>query len=129
MRRPTLFFVFVAVGVGLGLFQLKYQVMNLEQHHHRIRRTIGETKEAIHILKAEWAYLNDPKRLQILCERYLSVSSIQGSQLVSLQRVTESEPGGGAREPSRESLGYDRGAMDQLVADLVSDTQLVALNE
>jgi hypothetical protein len=129
MRRPTLFFVFIAAGVGLGLFQLKYQVMNLEQHHHRIRRTIAETKEAIHILKAEWAYLNDPKRLQVLCERYLPVSSIQGSQLVSLQRVIEDEPREGAREPSREPIEYDRGAMDQLVADLVSDTKLVALNE
>lgn len=121
MRRPTLFFVFITAGVGLGLFQLKYQVMNLEQDHHRIRKTIRETDEAIHILRAEWAHLNDPKRLQNLCERYLAVSPIQGSQLVSLQRVTEGEPG--------EGPGYDRGAMDQLVADLVSDTTLAALNE
>lgn len=121
MRRPTLFFVFIAAGVGLGLFQLKYQVMNLEQDHHRIRKTIRETDEAIHILRAEWAHLNDPKRLQSLCERYLAVSPIRGSQLVSLQRVTEGESG--------EGPGYDRGAMDQLVADLVSDTTLAALNE
>ena len=121
MQRPTLFFVFIAAGVGLGLFQLKYQVMNLEQDHHHIRKEIRETDEAIHMLRAEWAHLNDPKRLQSLCKRYLTVSPIQGSQLVSLRRVTEGEPG--------EGPGYDRGAMDQLVANLVSGATLAALDE
>jgi hypothetical protein len=121
MRRPTFLFVFITAGVGLGLFQLKYEVMNLEQDHQRIRKTIRETGEAIHVLRAEWAHLNDPKRLQNLCERYLSVSPIKGSQFISLQEATGGEVGGGP--------GYDRGAMDQLVADLVSDTKLAALNE
>lgn len=121
MRRPTLLFVFITAVVGLGLFQLKYQVMNLEKDHTRIRKNIRETKEAIHVLKAEWAHLNDPKRLQSLCERYLTITPIKGSQLVSLQQVTGGESGG--------VPGYDRGAMDQLVADLVSDTSLAALND
>lgn len=121
MRRPTLLFVFITAGVGLGLFQLKYQVMNLEQDHSRIRKTIRETDETIHVLRAEWAHLNDPKRLQILCERYLTISPIKGSQLVSFQEVAGGEPKG--------TPAYDRGAMDQLVADLVSDTTLAALND
>ncbi len=121
MRRPTFLFVFISAGVGLGLFQLKYEVMNLEQDHRRIRKTIRETDESIHVLRAEWAHLNDPKRLQNLCERYLSIAPIQGSQLISLQQATEGEAGG--------APGYDRGAMDELVAELVSDTQLAALNE
>lgn len=126
MQRPTLLFVFIASGVGLGLFQLKYQVMNLEQKHRRIHQTILETKEAIHVLKAEWAHLNEPKRLQTLCERYLMISPIQGSQMVSLQHVAESEPG---EASGGGSAGYDRRAMDQLVTDLISDPTLAALNE
>jgi hypothetical protein len=122
MRRPTFLFVFITAGVGLGLFQLKYEVMNLEQDHQRIRKTIRETGEAIHVLRAEWAHLNDPKRLQNLCERYLAISPIKGSQLISLQEAVGGDEAGG-------TPGYDRGAMDQLVADLVSDTQLAALNE
>ena len=121
MRRPTLLFVFITTGVGLGLFQLKYQVMNLEEHHHRVRKTIRETDECLHVLRAEWAHLNDPKRLQNLCERYLAVAPIRGSQLVSMERVVGGE--GGA------TPGYDRGAMDQLVADLVSDTTQAGLDE
>lgn len=121
MRRPTLFFVLITAGVGLGLFQLKYQVMNLEKDHYRIRRNIRETTEAIHVLKAEWAHLNDPKRLQGLCERYLSIAPIKGSQLVSLREVTSDKVEG--------TPTYDRGAMDQFVADLVSDTNLAALND
>lgn len=121
MRRPTVLFIFITAGVGLGLFQLKYQVMNLEQHHHRVRCTIRETNESLHVLKAEWAHLNDPRRLQSLCERYMAVAPIKGSQLVSMERVAGGESGGGP--------GYDRGAMDQLVADLVSDSTQAALDE
>lgn len=121
MRSPTLFFVVITTGVGLGLFQLKYQVMNLEKDYHRIHKTIRETHEAIHVLRAEWTHLNDPKRLQRLCERYLAVAPIKGSQLVSLQQTEGQESGKGSV--------YDRKAMDQLVAELVSDTTLAALNE
>jgi len=121
MRQPTLFFVFIAAGVGLGLFQLKYKVMNLEQDHSRLKRMIRETDEAIHVLRAEWAHLNDPKRLQSLCERYLAIAPVRASQLVSLQHITHGE--------QREMAAYDRGAMDQLVADLVSDTKSTALQE
>lgn len=121
MQRSTFLFVFIAVGVGLGLFQLKYQVMTLEQDYRHIRKNIRETDESIHILKAEWAHLNDPKRLQALSEQYLEISPIRGSQMVSLQHVTQTGPEG--------TGGYDRGAMDQLVADLVSDTTLAALTE
>jgi hypothetical protein len=117
MRRPTLLFIFITAGVGLGLFQLKYQVMNLEQHHHRVQKTIRETKETMHVLKAEWAHLNDPKRLQNLSERYLTIAPIQGSQLISLRQVTGKES------------GYDRGALDQLVADLAADNALADLAE
>jgi len=126
MSRPTFLLVFIATGVGLGLFQLKYQVMNLEQKHRRIRQTILETDEAIHILKAEWSYLNDPERLQSLCERLLSVSPIQGAQMVSLQQVTES---GSGAVSGASAGGYDRKAMDQLVTELVSDATLAALND
>ncbi|MBM3468636.1 MAG: hypothetical protein FJX71_04310 [Alphaproteobacteria bacterium] len=121
MRRPTLLFVAIASSVGLGLFQLKYQVMTLEKDYQRIRKSIRETDEAIHVLKAEWAHLNDPKRLQLLCERYLTVAPIRGSQLISFRQIIEGEAGG--------NVAYDRGAMDKLVADLVSDTTLTALNE
>lgn len=121
MQRPTMFFICVAAGVGLGLFQLKYQVMTLEKDYRRICRTIGETDEAIHVLKAEWTHLNDPKRLQSLSERYLTVAPIQGSQLISLQQVVGGEEVG--------SAGYDRASMDQLVEELVADTTLVAFNE
>jgi cell division protein FtsL len=121
MQRPTLFFMIITAGVGLGLFHLKYQVMNLEKDHARIQKNIRETKDTIHVLKAEWTHLNDPKRLQRLCEQYLKIAPIRGSQLVSLTQVTGGEPGG---DP-----GYDRSALDQLVAELASDATLAALGE
>lgn len=123
MHRSTLFFVAITAGVGLGLFQLKYQVMTLEKDQQRIQRTIHETDEAIHVLKAEWAHLNDPQRLQGLCERYLTIKPIKGSQLISFNQVIDEG------QEDKGSRGYDRVTMDKLVAELVSDTKLTALND
>jgi hypothetical protein len=121
MQRPTLFFMFITAGVGLGLFHLKYQVMNLEKDYMRIRRNIRETKDTIHVLKAEWTHLNDPKRLQRLCTQYLQIAPIRGTQLVALAQVMGKETGADA--------SYDKNAMDQLVEELASDAALAALSE
>jgi hypothetical protein len=118
MRRSTIIFIFITAGVGLGLFQLKYQVMTLEQHHRQIRYAINQTKEAIHVLKAEWAHLNDPVSLQRLCTQYLSIAPIQGSQLVSFHKLEKS--GSEVRQlGEEEKADYDQGALDQLVSTLV----------
>jgi len=71
MRKSTFSMLVVCLGVGFSLFVLKYKVMDLTQHHAAVKKKIRETKEAIHVLKAEWAHLNDPKRLQELCARHL----------------------------------------------------------
>lgn len=109
MRRSTVLCGLVAAGIGSGLFQLKYEVMRLEQQYRQICQTITSTEESTHVLKAEWAHLNDPKRLQLLAERHLEIIPVGGAQLTSLDRVA-----GGQNN-------YDRDALEQLVADVAQD--------
>lgn len=109
MRRSTIVCGLVAAGIGSGLFQLKYEVMRLEQQYRQICQTITATEESTHVLKAEWAHLNDPKRLQVLAERHLGILPVAGAQLTSLDRVA-----GGQNS-------YDRDALEQLVADVAMD--------
>ena len=111
MKRSTFIGILMACCVGWGLFQLKYEVMSLEQKHRTIRQGIKETHEAIHVLTAEWAHLNDPNRLQQLSEKHLEVEPIQGSQIVSFRTPL-----------TRES--YNEREMDQLVSQLLSDDPL-----
>ena len=60
------FFLLVALLSGISLFVLKYQVKAEERHLHQIHREILQNNREIHMLEAEWAYLNSPSRLKEL---------------------------------------------------------------
>jgi len=78
--RGTWVWLAFALGIGFGLFQLKYQVQGLEQKLGRLNHQILESQEAIHVLKAEWSYLNQPDRIQALAQKYLSLQPLSGGQ-------------------------------------------------
>lgn len=84
MRRSRFFLTIMAFCVGLGLFRVKYQVMALEKDHKHAVKSIAETKESIHMLKAELTHLNDPARLQKLSSTHLKFGALKPSQIVTM---------------------------------------------
>lgn len=109
IRRSTLVVGGLTLVVGLALFKTKYAVMSLEQQHSQIKKNIQETREAIHVLRAEWAHLNDPSRLQVLAQKYLDIAPVGGSQLISFADVAGTNG------------GYDPKALDNLIAEAAHD--------
>jgi len=82
MIRPAMLITFLlAVSLTLTLFVVKYQVQDLEGELVEYNRTITEDRQALHVLKAEWSYLNEPSRLKILAERYLGMTAIDSRQV------------------------------------------------
>jgi hypothetical protein len=66
--------------------------MALEKSHKQVVKSISETKESIHVLKAELTHLNDPARLQKLAITHLNFSALKPNQIVTigeLPRQTE----------------------------------------
>lgn len=56
----------LAVVSGIQLFVLKYRVIDKEEELKAIHRQILNDSREIHMLKADWALLNDPVRLRAL---------------------------------------------------------------
>lgn len=108
-KRSTLFFACVAIGTGIALFHIKYQVIALEQETSQTKKRIQETHESIHVLKAEWSHLNDPKRLQHLAQKHLNIGPIKGSQFIPMKMLATDEN------------AYDQYALEQLISE-VSNT-------
>lgn len=83
MKRFVIFCWLVAGSVtALILFQIKAEVQTLEQEIDQAQRRILSDQEAVHILEAEWSYLNSPARLAALAERHLGMAPIPAERIV-----------------------------------------------
>ncbi|HEY6335722.1 MAG TPA: hypothetical protein VI113_07540 [Alphaproteobacteria bacterium] len=80
MQRATWLWLAFVLGLGFALFQLKYRVQGLEEKLTRINREILQNEETIHVLKAEWSYLNQPERIEALARKYLGLRPLAGKQ-------------------------------------------------
>lgn len=81
IRPATLLIALLAVSLSLTLFTVKYQVQDMEDQLIGLNRSITGDRQAIHVLKAEWSYLNEPSRLKVLAERYLGMTAIDSRQV------------------------------------------------
>jgi hypothetical protein len=70
IRISAVVWVIVLALLGIGLFQVKYNVQSQERELRDVRRQIDANYSAIHVLEAEWSYLNDPLRLADLARRH-----------------------------------------------------------
>ena len=87
MVRGVTLGIFCAVGVAWGVFYLEYAVRNLENELAHSRETYDATVKKIHVLKAEWSYLNRPERLARLARRHLALQPVRTAQIVALDQV------------------------------------------
>lgn len=84
MKRSTAVLMLFAFAIGFILFKVKYAVVELEQKVGETLCAIVDEKEHIHMLKAEWSHLTEPRRLEALAEKYLDCAPTQPEQIVAL---------------------------------------------
>jgi cell division protein FtsL len=82
--RATLFWSLLAALVGFGLFHVKYQVQALEDRLAKLNRDIVHEQAQIHVLRAEWTYLNRPEHIEELANKYLGLAAPKASQIGSI---------------------------------------------
>ena len=95
--RATLFWIALVAAVGFGLFHVKYKVQALEEDMARLNSGIVHEQEQLHVLRAEWAYLNRPERLEDLNRRLLGLGPMAPAQI----GTTDDLPARAIREESR----------------------------
>ena len=93
IHRGLLFWSVAAVATAIGLFTVKYKVQDLEDKIDRTNQKIIESQKATHILRVEWAHLNEAERIQRLAEKHLKLEPASIKQVVRLDTLrTESVP-------------------------------------
>ena len=87
IRITTLVWIALLVIAGGTVMRVSYQVRHVEKHLIEVTRATGQEAQAIRILGAEWDTLNDPKRIDQLSKRYLSLESTPIRRVVALDDV------------------------------------------
>lgn len=87
IRHTTVLFLLLAGGISVVLFSVKYQVQDLEEERISLINEIINEKRSIHVLNAEWSYLNDPSRLGEMSARYLDLKPGTPEQLGDMSAV------------------------------------------
>lgn len=87
MRVSLVIWLIVAVGVAVGLYHVTYEAQKLEERLQQVRGAVKKEREALHVLEAEWSYLNRPARLARLAEEHLNMRPLSSGQIVSVTQL------------------------------------------
>ncbi len=90
--RSTCLWLALAAVVGFGLFHVKYEVQRLESELHQLNSEILKEQRQIHVLKAEWSYLNRPERLSALASRHLDLVPMDAGHSGSIKDLPMRKP-------------------------------------
>jgi hypothetical protein len=97
MIRPfTCVCLLLAAGSGLYVYQSKHRVQVVDREITRTLKLADAAHERVAMLRAEWALLNEPDRLQDLASRFLNLRPMAPTQFVAFADLTHRLPAPGA---------------------------------
>lgn len=80
------------LGVAFWLYQLEYKARVAEDQIAAIKREMQGEYEAIRLLRAEWAHLTRPQRIQELAVKHLTLSSLKPEQVIAASELRTAIP-------------------------------------
>lgn len=73
--------------LAFAVFQVEYYVQGLETELEQAKKQLSEDRETIHVLRAEWAYLNQPERLRDMVAKHLHMETVNVAQLRDIRTI------------------------------------------
>ena len=92
MRIIHLFVVGMLIFAAAYVYRIKMESTSRVERVQRLNAEIREQRDAIAVLRAEWARLDAPLRLQGLAERHLGLKPVTAQQYDQLKNLPERPP-------------------------------------
>ena len=92
MRIIHLLVIGGLVFAAAYVYRIKMELTERTERVLRLHAEIREQRDAIAVLRAEWARLDAPLRLQGLAERHLQLKPLNAAQYDSLKNLPERPP-------------------------------------
>jgi hypothetical protein len=104
MRFIHLLVIGALIFAAAYVYRIKMESTSRTERVLRLNAEIREQRDAIAVLRSEWAKLDAPLRLQGLAERHLALKPLAAIQYDSLKNLPERPPNF-ARPGSRDPIG------------------------
>ncbi len=92
MRFIHLLVIGALVFAAAYVYRIKMESTERTERVLRLHAEIREERDAIAVLRAEWAKLDAPLRLQGLADRHLALKPLNATQYDSLKNLPERPP-------------------------------------
>ena len=92
-RRMTgIIMLIIGVALIIALYYVKIRSQTTNQEVRRLERLVVEEENAIRVLQAEIAFLENPDRLSNLSNIYLSLQPISAKNIISIDEIVNEFP-------------------------------------
>ena len=92
MRWLHLIVVATLVTAAVDVYKIKFESTLQAERVAKLRAEISRERDAIGALRAQWAKLDSPTRIQVLAQRHLPLKPIDPAQIDALDRLPERPP-------------------------------------
>ena len=83
IRVGTMIWLGLIGASSAFLFKTSYEVQALESELRGVNRSILREQDSIRVMHAEWAFLNQPSRLQALTDQFTKLRPIAPAQMIA----------------------------------------------
>lgn len=80
------------VGSAVYAYSISYETMFYSARISKTKDAIQRTRDDVGMLRAEWAHLIRPQRIQTLAGRYLNLHALQMNQIVGIDGLPDRAP-------------------------------------
>ena len=105
LRLFNLLSILVLLGSAVYAYSIKYQTSFRTEQIAKAKLEIKTEQDGINVLRAEWAFLTRPERVQKLSERYLDLEPLALAQIDSFASLPERLPHADAIGDKLDMLG------------------------
>jgi cell division protein FtsL len=92
MRLLNICVIAALVFAAADVYKIKFESTRQAQRVAKLRMEIRREHDAIAALRAEWARLDSPARIQDLARRHLPLKPVEGRQFDRLDNLPERRP-------------------------------------
>ncbi|ARN81624.1 cell division protein FtsL [Methylocystis bryophila] len=92
LRLFNILSILVLLGSAVYAYTIKYETTFRTEQIAKAKLEIKSEQDAIGVLRAEWAFLTRPERIQKLADRYLDLEPLSLAQIDSFAALPERLP-------------------------------------